>query len=381
MSSSFNKLFQFDGYNGLNPFILNVNGIIYGVTNLGGINYQSGVDYSGYGTLYGTTLTGGNGFVDGNNFSGNGTVFSYNLDTQYFNTIYYFLGGDYGYIPLYLINFNGKLYGTTNVGGNNGGYGTIFSLTIDGVDFTVLYNFNGIDGFVPNFLTNINGLLYGTTGFGGSGFFNGSVVLDINFYKNLLSKGTNVNNTNNGYGTIFSYNPSNGQLNTLFNFDGINNGSNPFSLLNVNANLYGITNFGGLGFDGNNTSGNGTLFKFNPLYGLTTFKFNGTNGTTPVYLLNDNGILYGTTLSGGKNQLGTLFSYNTNNSILNSFYNFNGMDSTPVYLIKVNEILFGTTRASNVSNSIIFSYSLQKSSILINRVWYKPFNTKRALDF
>jgi uncharacterized repeat protein (TIGR03803 family) len=281
-----------------------------------------------------------------------------------------------------LINFNGKLCGTTNLGGNSGGYGIIFSLTTNGLDFDVLYNFNGNDGFSPNFLTNINGLLYGTTKFGGTGFVNSnsSLVVDVNYYKRILGKRTTVNNTNDGYGTIFTYNPSTGALNTLFNFDG-NNGSGPFSLLNVNANLYGITNFGGMGFDGDISSGNGTIYRFNPLYGLTTFKFNGTNGLSPLYLLNDNGILYGTTLSGGNNDLGTLFSYNTNNLILNSFYSFNGMDSSPVFLIKVNGILYGTTRSSNVSNSIIFSYTLPRSSILIDRVWNKPFNTKRALDF
>ena len=136
MSSSFNKLFQF---NGINAFILNVNGIIYGVTNFGGLDYQEGNDFSGYGTLfrynpsngdfntlyefdgyngyvpnylieingilYGTTLTGGIGFVDGNIFSGNGTVFSYNLNNGNFNSIFQFSGGDNGYIPLFFDKF------------------------------------------------------------------------------------------------------------------------------------------------------------------------------------------------------------------------------------------------------------------------------------
>ena len=73
------------------------------------------------GTLYGTTYYGG-AYNDG-------TVFSFDLTTGTEHVLHSFGNGTDGIVPhVSLINVNGTLYGTTSLGGANGG-GTVFSIT------------------------------------------------------------------------------------------------------------------------------------------------------------------------------------------------------------------------------------------------------------
>jgi uncharacterized repeat protein (TIGR03803 family) len=67
-----------------------------------------------------------------------------------------------------VINVNGTLYGTTQLGGKYG-FGTVFSVSLAAKE-RVLYNFKGgKDGADPEAaLLYINGTLYGTTYAGGS---------------------------------------------------------------------------------------------------------------------------------------------------------------------------------------------------------------------
>ncbi|MFY9739479.1 MAG: choice-of-anchor tandem repeat GloVer-containing protein [Candidatus Cybelea sp.] len=82
------------------------------------------------GTLYSTTLSGPHDFCGG---PGCGTVFS--ITTSGAATVLYrFKGHSYGrkdgaHPEAGLINVNGTLYGTTNIGGVNG-YGAVFSLSL-----------------------------------------------------------------------------------------------------------------------------------------------------------------------------------------------------------------------------------------------------------
>jgi uncharacterized repeat protein (TIGR03803 family) len=113
-------------------------------------------------SLYGTTLDNGDGF---------GTVFSV-TPAGVETVLYRFQGGNDGANPFApLINTGNTLYGTTSAGGgtgcSGGGCGTVFSLTLAGVE-TVLHSFGGItDGFQPVAgLINVGGTLWGTTSFG-----------------------------------------------------------------------------------------------------------------------------------------------------------------------------------------------------------------------
>jgi uncharacterized repeat protein (TIGR03803 family) len=86
--------------------------------------------------------------------------------------VYSFQGGSDGAWPLAgLIDVGGTLYGTTEKGGGgkcSGGCGTVFKITTTGVE-TVLYSFRGGgDGAYPEAgLIDVEGMLYGTANVGG----------------------------------------------------------------------------------------------------------------------------------------------------------------------------------------------------------------------
>ena len=67
-----------------------------------------------------------------------------------------------------LINVNGTLYGTTEVGGASD-HGTVFKVSTSGAEH-VVYSFKGTpDGSIPyGRLLSLNGTIYGTTQYGGA---------------------------------------------------------------------------------------------------------------------------------------------------------------------------------------------------------------------
>jgi uncharacterized repeat protein (TIGR03803 family) len=309
-------LYSFQGRNdGANPSasLLAVKDVLYGVTEHGGweINggtvfkittsgtekvlhrfygYYSGMHYDDganpvaslidvKGKLYGTTSSGGSNDV--------GTVFRVSTSGREKVLHSFTLYEDAGVPLANLIDVKGTLYGTTEVGigtgGENAGFGTVFSASTTGTE-KVLYNFpyGGADGYYPSAgLINVNGTLYGTTAKGGAyGSFG-------------------------NYGTAFSITTS-GSLTSLHSFGSGTDGSNPYApLLNVKGTLYGTTSTGG-------AYGKGTVFSMS-LTGadekvLHSFG-HGSDGSTPLAELIDvKGTLYGTTSAGGKYGDGTVFA-------------------------------------------------------------------------
>jgi uncharacterized repeat protein (TIGR03803 family) len=133
-------------------------------------------------------------------------------------------------------------------------------------------------------------------------------------------------------GTVFKIS-SNGAFTNLLSFSGITGpypGADPAGnlVLGVNGNFYGTTESGG-------ASNNGTLFEMTPTGGFTNLiSFTGTNGVHPGgystagLILGTNGSLYGTTQSGGTNDLadggdGTVFQLATN-GVFTSLVSFSG---------------------------------------------------------
>jgi uncharacterized repeat protein (TIGR03803 family) len=192
----------------------------------------------------------------------------------------------------------GNLYGTTDIGGANGG-GTVFKLTpISGGGYTetLLYSFGatGADGINPKsaLIFDSKGNLYGSTyGGGGTGSF----------------------------GTIFELSPGSGGTWTekvllSFSISGTPDGQHPVGNLvfDTAGNLYGVTSSGGSG-------GGGTLFELSPTTGSTwtttvlhNFSANGVDGTIPSagLSMDAKGNIYGTTSSGGVNHYaGTIFEF------------------------------------------------------------------------
>jgi uncharacterized repeat protein (TIGR03803 family) len=218
----------------------------------------------------------------------------------------------------------GNLYGTTQYGGTNGGFGTVFKLDAAG-KLTLLHSFAGTpDGEDPyaGLLRDKLGNLYGTTQYGGTGGGFGTVFkLDAagkltllhsfsgtpdgeNPLAGLLRDGagnlygtTKYGGTGGGYGTVFKLSAK-GKLILLYSFTGTPDGENPYARLirDASGNLYGTTFYGG-------TSGYGTVFKLDTAGKLTILhSFNSApDGANPLggLILDKAGNLYGTTSDGG----------------------------------------------------------------------------------
>ena len=255
------------GSDGANPFasVVNVNGTPYGTTSAGGAygggtvyslrhstsvltesvlhSFGSGSDGSRpiaglvnvKGTLYGTTQTGGgSGCGSGD---GCGTVYSIDSRTGTENVLQSFSSGSDGAYPLAgLLYVNGRLYGTTLIGGGHG-LGTIYSISTAGTE-TVLYNFAGgpNDGADPytGTLVNLNGTFYGTTLQGGA-HNNGGAVYSLRVTTSVLHEAM------------------------LHSFGSGSDGTSPYAgLVNVRGTLYGTTYAGGA------SNGAGTVFALTP---------------------------------------------------------------------------------------------------------------------
>ncbi len=268
------------------------------------------------GVLYGTTNNGGT--------KNDGTVFA--ITTSGAETVLHSFGdtGDGKNPQADLLYFGGLLYGTTEYGGHVND-GIAFTLTTKGNE-SVLYQFqNRPDAEDPSarFL-NVNGTLYSTTETGGS-------------YNK---------------GTVFALTPS-GAEHVLYSFDRHPDGTYPASpLIDVNGTLYGTTHRGGrnkrgIVFSLTTSGAESVLYSFGG-------KHDPYDGTYPsCALLNVKGTLYGTTQYGGTNGDGTVFSITTSGkeTVLHSFTGQPGDGASPAAgLIYVNGTLYGTTQSGGANN-------------------------------
>ncbi|HLW71714.1 MAG TPA: choice-of-anchor tandem repeat GloVer-containing protein [Candidatus Binataceae bacterium] len=219
---------------------------------------------------------------------------------------------------LLLDGASGLLYGTTNfggpplIGGGGATLGAAFSLAAPtgGVsptpwNETVLHGFLESsrlpDGFHPHgrLLQDAGGALYGVTSSGGLIAGSGGTVFEL----------TPPTVEGGSWGETI-----------LYSFDDANNGSSPLGGLISDANgvLYGTTEQGGASAD-NFSPGDGTVFSLTPpfLEGAATesvlHSFSDTpDGALPFagLVMDDIGLFYGTTASGGASGFGTVFEIN-----------------------------------------------------------------------
>ncbi len=275
------------------------------------------------GSLYGVTQYGGllNCKINESSSIGCGTIFKM-IPNGKVSIIYSFTNtNNDGTNPIrgLSIGSDGNMYGTTQLGGV--GYGTVYKITPDNKE-SVLYAFtnqNG-DGAFP-FATlefDKEGNIYGTTQSGGSGF-----------------------------GTVYKITPD-GRESILYAFTNKNgDGAFPYSglIFNIDNNLYGTTQLGGLGY--------GTIYKITPdgkesiLYAFTNQ--NGDGAYLYSKLLNDiDGNLYGVTAGGGINNNGTVFKITLTGVIKNlyAFTGLNGDGANPEgsLINRPDGSLYGTTK-------------------------------------
>jgi uncharacterized repeat protein (TIGR03803 family) len=257
--------------------------------------------------LYGTTAGGGP--------NGDGTVFASTTSGSE-RLVYSFKGGSDGANPdAPLFAFGRELYGTTEDGGADN-IGTVFKINAAGKEH-VIYSFaGGTDGANPYAgLSRSGRLFYGTTESGGSF----------------------------GDGTVFAINER-GKERVLYSFGASSNdGLNPYAnLIAVHGMLYGTTVNGG-------TYGEGTVFALTragverPLYSFGGASGDGANPRGGLILVK--GTLYGTTLSGGSSDYGTVFEVTTSGaeSVLYSFEGPpDGVSPFPG-LTSARGVLYGTT--------------------------------------
>jgi uncharacterized repeat protein (TIGR03803 family) len=267
--------------------------------------------------------------------------------------------GSYPLGNLVLAN-NGKLYGTAQYAGAHGG-GTIFCLDTGTFSFSKLHDFSAIDGARPSgtLLPASDGKLYGTTWLGGTN--NSGVLFSWEPFTNTFTKlfdfdtatgrlpvdalvegpgkilygVTEAGGANNG-GTIFSFNLVTNSHILLHSFGAWNdtNGFNPKTglILHSNGNLYGTTDDGGSA---------GKLFRFD----ISTNTFANVLDFADVggfrgrgIAETSNGRIYGYTIEGGSNYTlccgshptqsfdGMMFCYNPSTGVSSKVYDFTNTD-------------------------------------------------------
>ena len=215
----------------------------------------------------------------------NGTIYKYNIVSSVYTVVHSFNAGTDGrpdWNPL-MLGSDGLIYGHTRSGGA-AGVGTIWSLDPTTSAFSVEYVFTGgaLGGRGTNaFLQHSNGLFYGSTQNGGA----------------------------NGFGVIYSFNPSTSTYTVVYDRQtSAIDGSQNYSHLTEASNglIYGTT-------DLNGPNGSGTVFKFDPNTNVytTTFSFSTSDGLYNYAWLKEasDGFLYASTYIGGANGRGTLYRY------------------------------------------------------------------------
>lgn len=154
-SSMLGTLFSFD------PAAKVLN-ILHSFSGPEGSSPYAGLIQGTDGRLYGTTSGGG--------ALGKGTIFAFDLGSRQLTRLHSFdskTGGvPYGTL---LEARDGRLYGTTSVGGANG-VGAVFSISKTGSGYTMLHSFRSSDGAYPRagLIEAADGWFYGTAPAGGS---------------------------------------------------------------------------------------------------------------------------------------------------------------------------------------------------------------------
>jgi uncharacterized repeat protein (TIGR03803 family) len=413
VTDQYTKKLDFNGTeNGSNPvssLVLHGNGKLYGMTSSGGTDNKGvlfewdpsddsltkKIDFKGEsngadphggtliqsdnGRLYGMTTEGGSYNA--------GVIFEFDPASGTFRKKVDFPGTPGGGKPYgtLLKASDGRFYGMTSEGGIYN-CGVIFEWDTTSNKLITRIDFNYVTGRMPygSLFQGENGKLYGMTNRGGE--LDGGVLFEWDPITNIyaekhdfkitsktgtvygsLCRGTNgkllgmtCSSGANERGAIFEWDPVNDSYKDLINFSTSENG-NYFSGTPVkadNGKLYGLAANGG-------NSNMGILFEWDPFKQMFTRKvdFTEEKGSYPwgSLIKADNQKLYGTTYSGGVNNMGVLFEWDYAANTYTKMVEFDGLElgKFPEHMLVSadNGKLYGmTTRGGKYDQGVLFEY-------------------------
>ena len=364
-----------DGYHPFGQLTLSGD-VLYGTTTIGGTNSTTGIVYSvgtngsnfniahtfenavrqapvytnreGSQPYPGLVLSGNKlfGHTAEGGTNGTGTVFSLSTDGVQFTVIHTFtpiVNGAEGADAIGgLVLYGNRLYGTAVVGGT-GANGTIFSLDTNGSNFTVLHAFSSGN---PNTST--------LTNFDGANPRGTLLLLGETIFGTAQRGGTNTG------GTVFSMSTNGSNFVVLHSFGAGSDGAGPSAALILSGNtLFGTTQNGGVG-------ASGTVFSVG-VDGSNYQILHAFHGASDGSLLNGpltlcGTMLYGTTALNGPNGHGTVFYLSTNGSIFGTIHSFSGSDGAAPEgggMILSGNMFYGTTYSGGSANGgTVFSLTV-----------------------
>ncbi|HMG92353.1 MAG TPA: choice-of-anchor tandem repeat GloVer-containing protein, partial [Chryseolinea sp.] len=380
--SNFGTIFEYNITSGTLSAVVNFDGSRTG----NGASSRCTLMQATDGNLYGMASTGGLAF--------DGVLFAYNPTNSGYVVKLSFNHGEEGKWPNggLVQGANGKLYGTTYLGGANYG-GILFEYEISSGVFTKKLEFSLEQGTNPasGMTRALNGKLYGVTRFGGD--LNSGVVFEYdpstNQYVKKASFGTAMGSPigrlvqlpdgnfygvtefggNNSSGTLFQFDPATNNIIKKIDFAGTSNGSYPTgSLLYSGSKLYGLTREGG-------TNDEGVIYEFDPSNGnlsVTKHFSSASMGANPFgnMIKASNNKFYGIARSGGANNWGVIFEYDPSNGNF-SKYDFSGnledgLDPQGSLIESSNGKLYGTTnQGGDDYRGVLYEYDI------VNKIYTK----------
>jgi uncharacterized repeat protein (TIGR03803 family) len=323
------------------------------------------------------------GMTNGGSSDNNGILFSYDPQTSTCVKLYDFLSyatsndGTFPYGSL-VQGSDGKLYGVTCAGGENNG-GAIFSFDISTAIYKKLADFPFEAGLPKGDLVETpDGKFYVWTSgiiYHNSSIFSfdpvtqtlqslynshtqndsyGSLMLasDGNLY------GMQINGGSSDCGYIFSFDPALSKFNKVVDFDPAS-GQFPVGTLQQgqDGKLYGVAKLGG-------TGGNGAIFSFDPSSATLTMRagFSDNLLSFPVGSLvqGQDGRFYGVTGGEGRNNQGSIFSFDPSTHTLATLSTFtpaqSGSNISGKLMLANDGKLYGMSdNGGNSQGGVIFS--------------------------
>jgi uncharacterized repeat protein (TIGR03803 family) len=318
----------------------------------------------GNGFLWGVTPYGGSSNNDG-------TVFKVEMATGTATSVLEFSNngatnkGQYPQGPL-VSDGAGNLWGVANYGAN-GTKGSVFKIDNSTGVLTTVLQFGALTDTNVNVRNPVNGLtndgegnLWGiaTVGGGAASWAAYKIRISDGAFTKVVEQqpggvsykgryplaglagnstspwlwGTTSEGGNNNLGTLFRYNPSTGEHNTVIHFTGTTGtalGSKPNGKLFVDASgvVWGTTETGGAF---GSPTGYGTIFKYDPTPGTFTTVQSFNAGVRPKGALAgmSDGLIWGTTSSGLSGTVGTVFKINPATNAVTTIYSFANASST-----------------------------------------------------